>query len=87
MVQRETLIVLRLVLRDDAAPSTAGQVARAVTERLGTLGVERPAVETETVAAIERTAAGKLKLVVIEQRASDPPAAATTTQRHASRTR
>ncbi len=87
VVQRETLIVLRLVLRDDAAPSTAGQVARAVTERLGTLGVERPAVETETVAAIERTAAGKLKLVVIEQRASDPPAAATTTQRHASRTR
>jgi phenylacetate-CoA ligase len=74
VVQRGTLIVLRLALCDDAAPSTAGRVARAVAERRGALGVERPAAETETVAAIERTAAGKLKLVVTEQRASDPPA-------------
>jgi phenylacetate-coenzyme A ligase PaaK-like adenylate-forming protein len=74
VVQRGTLVVLRLALRDDAAPSTAGRLARAVAERLGALGVEHPAVEAETVAAIGRTAAGKLKLVVTEQRASDPPA-------------
>jgi phenylacetate-coenzyme A ligase PaaK-like adenylate-forming protein len=72
VVQRGALIVLRLALRDDAAPSTAGHVARAIAERLGDLGVEHPAVEAETVAAIERSAAGKLKLVVTEQHAGDP---------------
>jgi phenylacetate-coenzyme A ligase PaaK-like adenylate-forming protein len=76
VVQRGALIVLRLALRDDAAPRTAGQVARAVTERLASLGVERPAVEAETVAAIERSAAGKLKLVVAEQHAGETAAAA-----------
>jgi hypothetical protein len=75
VVQRGTLVVLRLALRDDAPPSTAGQVVRAVAERLGDLGVERPAVEAETVAAIERSAAGKLKLVVTEQHAGGTPAA------------
>jgi phenylacetate-coenzyme A ligase PaaK-like adenylate-forming protein len=72
VVQRGAVIVLRLALRDDAAPSAAGEVARAVAERLGDLGVERPAVEAETVAAIERSAAGKLKLVVTEAASGSP---------------
>jgi phenylacetate-CoA ligase len=72
VVQRGARIVLRLGLRDDAAPGCADRVARAVAERLATLGVDRPAVETETVVAIERSAAGKLKLVVAEQQAGDP---------------
>jgi phenylacetate-CoA ligase len=76
VVQRGVRIVLRLALREDAAPSTASRVARAAAERLAALGVERPAVEAETVAAIERSAGGKLKLVVIEQRAGSPPASA-----------
>lgn len=75
VVQRGTTIVLRLVLRDGAAPSAADRLTRAVAARLAALGVERPAVEAETVAAIERTAAGKLKLIVTEQRAGDRPAA------------
>jgi phenylacetate-coenzyme A ligase PaaK-like adenylate-forming protein len=86
VVQRGALLALRLALRDDAAPSTASRLARAVAERLDALGVERPAVEAETVGAIERTAAGKLRLVVTEQRAGDPPAAATSTERHPSPT-
>jgi phenylacetate-CoA ligase len=86
VLQRGALIVLRLALRDDAAPSTAGQVARAVAERLGALGVERPAVEAETVTAIERSAAGKLKLVVTERQASDPPATAASAAPHPSPT-
>jgi len=72
VVQR---IVLRLALRDDAAPDAADRVARAVAGRLGALGVDRPAVEADAVAATERTAAGKLKLVVTERPAGDPPAA------------
>ena len=75
MVQRGTRIVLRLALRDDAAPDAADRVARAVAGRLGALGVDRPAVEADAVAATERTAAGKLKLVVTERPAGDPPAA------------
>jgi hypothetical protein len=65
-------VLLRLALRDDAAPETADRLARAAAARLGALGVERPGVDAEPVAAIERTAAGKLKLVVIERPAADP---------------
>jgi phenylacetate-coenzyme A ligase PaaK-like adenylate-forming protein len=86
VVQRGTLLVLRLALRDDAAPSTASRLTHAVAERLGALGVERPVVEAETVGAIERTAAGKLRLVVTGQRAGDPPAAAAPTERRATPT-
>jgi phenylacetate-CoA ligase len=60
-------IVLRVALNDDADPAAADRIADAVTRRLGALGVERPVVAVTTVDAIERTAAGKLRIVVPEQ--------------------
>jgi phenylacetate-coenzyme A ligase PaaK-like adenylate-forming protein len=62
--QEEARIVLRLALHDDARDDAPDRIARAVAERLAALGVERPAVAAEPVRAIERTAAGKLQLVV-----------------------
>jgi orotidine-5'-phosphate decarboxylase len=57
---------VRLVLdADDAAGSAAQErIARAVAQALEAAGVRDPVVRTERVAAIERTAAGKLRLVV-----------------------
>jgi phenylacetate-coenzyme A ligase PaaK-like adenylate-forming protein len=59
-------VLVRLVLdADDAAGSAAQErIARAVAQALEAAGVRDPVVRTERVAAIERTAAGKLRLVV-----------------------
>jgi phenylacetate-CoA ligase len=67
VVQRGDRVVLRLAVHDDAAPDVPDRVIRAVTERLGALGVERPDVAAEVAESIERTPAGKLKIVVREQ--------------------
>jgi phenylacetate-coenzyme A ligase PaaK-like adenylate-forming protein len=64
VVQRGSGVLLRLVLHDGEPPEAADRIARAVAERLGALGVERPAVAAEVAGSIERTAAGKLRLVV-----------------------
>lgn len=66
VVKRGDRLVLRLALGDDAGPATADEVARALCDHLGGLGVERPDVATETVSALERSPGGKLKLVVSE---------------------
>ena len=55
-----------LVLDGDAAAAEE-RIARAVAERLAAAGVARPQVRTERVEAIERTAGGKLRLVVPEE--------------------
>jgi phenylacetate-CoA ligase len=67
VVQRGTRLLLRLALRDDAPPGVADRVGRALGERLSALGVEDVDIATEAVAAIERSAAGKLRLVVNER--------------------
>jgi phenylacetate-CoA ligase len=66
VVKRGDRLVLRLALGDDAAPATADEVARVLRDHLGGLGVQQPEVATETVPALERSAGGKLKLVVSE---------------------
>jgi phenylacetate-coenzyme A ligase PaaK-like adenylate-forming protein len=68
IAQRGERVRLRLVLKSGADSSEAvGRVTHAVDERLRSLGVERASLETEIVPAIERTGAGKLRLVVIEE--------------------
>jgi phenylacetate-coenzyme A ligase PaaK-like adenylate-forming protein len=63
VVQHGDRLRLRVALRDgaDAAPE---RLRARVSSRLEELGVERPAVEVETVDALERTAGGKLQMVV-----------------------
>jgi phenylacetate-CoA ligase len=70
--QRGPRILLRLALRDDAAVETPDRIVRAVTERLSTLRVERPAVAAEVTESIERTPAGKLAMVVPDRAAAVP---------------
>jgi AcrR family transcriptional regulator len=70
--QRGPRILLRLALRDDAAVEAPDRIVRAVTERLSTLGVERPAVAAEVTESIERTPAGKLAMVVPDRAAGVP---------------
>jgi phenylacetate-coenzyme A ligase PaaK-like adenylate-forming protein len=72
--QQGARILLRVALHDGADPAAAGRIADAVTRRLGALGVERPAVAVTAVDAIERTVAGKLRIVVPDR--SDAYAAA-----------
>jgi hypothetical protein len=55
-------------------PCTRHRIADALTRRLGTLGVERPAVDVTVVAEIERTAAGKLRIVVPDRLPEAPVA-------------
>ena len=74
--QRGSRLLLRLVLHDGAADAP-DRIARAVTERLSALGVEHPAVDTAVTESIERTPAGKLRLVVPDG-AVEAPAAVTT---------
>jgi hypothetical protein len=50
------------------------RIADALTRQLGTLGVERPAVDVTVVDAIERTAAGKLRIVVPDRLPEAPVA-------------
>ncbi len=59
-------VLVRLVLGDEAGDAARERIARAVTERLEAAGVRDPVVRTEQVDAIERNAAGKLRLVVPE---------------------
>jgi phenylacetate-CoA ligase len=63
VVQERDRLRLRVALRDGADDAPARLRTR-VRERLEQLGVERPAVEVETVDALERTAGGKLQMVV-----------------------
>lgn len=72
VVQRAETVVLRLALREHAPPDTPQRVAQAVRERLSALGVERCAVATEVTDALQRTPAGKLRLVVREQGVREP---------------
>ena len=62
--QRGAGVLLRLALHHGAPADAPERIARAVAERLRALGVDRPAVASEAVEAIERTPAGKLRLVV-----------------------
>jgi phenylacetate-CoA ligase len=72
--QRGPRILLRLALRDAAAAADApDRIVRAVTERLSALGVERPAVAAEVAEAIERTPAGKLRIVVPDRPGDEQP--------------
>jgi phenylacetate-CoA ligase len=72
--QQRARILVRVALRDGADAGAGHRIADAVTRRLGALGVERPAVEVDVVDAIERSAAGKLRLVVPDRSAEAPVA-------------
>lgn len=72
IVQRPDEILLRILLGDGATADTTRQVTRTVTERLESLSVRDPMITTETVPAIERTPAGKLKLVIKESPETSP---------------
>jgi phenylacetate-coenzyme A ligase PaaK-like adenylate-forming protein len=63
VVQQGEALRLRVCLRDGAGEAPARLRAR-VGARLEELGVQRPAVEVETVDALERSPAGKLQVVV-----------------------
>ena len=63
VVQRGDGLRLRVSLRDGAGDAPARLRAR-LSARLAELGVERPVVEVETVDALERSAGGKLQMVV-----------------------
>jgi phenylacetate-CoA ligase len=63
VVQQGDSLRLRVALRDGAGEAPARLQAR-VGERLEELGVPGPAVEVETVDALERSPAGKLQVVV-----------------------
>ena len=67
VVRRGERLVLRLAVRDGAGDETPARVETVIGDRLRSLGVDAPQVEAEVVASIPRTAAGKLKLVVVEQ--------------------
>jgi phenylacetate-CoA ligase len=65
VVQRGEGLRLRVALRDGASDAPERLRSR-VGARLEELGVVRPAVEVETVDALERSPAGKLRVVVAE---------------------
>lgn len=73
--QQGARIVLRLALHDGAPADAPDRIARAVTEHLAALGVDRPAVVAAVADAIERTPAGKLQLVVPDRALYAVPAA------------
>ena len=67
VVQHGDGLRLRVALRDGApAGETARRLRERVSGRLAALGVSDPRVEVETCAALERTAGGKLQLVVAD---------------------
>jgi phenylacetate-CoA ligase len=70
VVQQGDGLRIRVALRDGAAEAPARLRAR-VGARLEELGVPRPSVEVETVEQLERSAGGKLQVVVA---APGPPA-------------
>jgi phenylacetate-CoA ligase len=70
VVQQGESLRLRVALRNGATGAPARLQAR-VGARLEELGVPRPSVEVETVEALERSAGGKLQVVVA---APGPPA-------------
>lgn len=72
VVRRGSGVLLRLVLHDGDAAGATERIVRAVTERLGALGVERPDVTAEVAGSIERTPAGKLRLVVPDGPSDQP---------------
>ena len=76
IVQRGELIVLRLALREGADPAAPGRLTAAMVQSLSEAGVERPSVEAEVVPALERTPAGKLRVVVVEEESASGLAAA-----------
>ena len=59
-------VLVLLVLEGEEAAARE-RIRRALAERLAGLGVARPDVRTERVAGIERSAGGKLRLVVPEE--------------------
>ena len=67
IVQCGQRIVLRVVLRQGAGEEATARLVTAVEERLRAAGVAEPDVAAEVVPALERTPAGKLKLVVIDE--------------------
>jgi phenylacetate-CoA ligase len=70
VVQEGDGLRLRVALRDgaDGAPE---RLHACVSARLEQLGVPQPAVEVETVEALERSASGKLQMVVAGRINSD----------------
>ena len=64
IVQRGPCTIVRLALAEDAAAGTPERIARTLIERLAALGVAAPDVAVELVPAIERTSAGKVRLIV-----------------------
>jgi hypothetical protein len=66
VVQEGDALRLRVALRDGAGDAPARLQARLV-DRLGQLGVARPVVEVETVAALERAPGGKLRMIVPDE--------------------
>jgi phenylacetate-coenzyme A ligase PaaK-like adenylate-forming protein len=67
IVQRGQRIVLRFALRQGAGEEATAHLVTAVEERLRAAGVAEPDVAAEVVPALERTPAGKLQLVVIDE--------------------
>jgi hypothetical protein len=66
VVQEGDRLRLRLALRDGSDDAPA-RLRRRVGARLAELGVADPAVEVETVEALERSPAGKLQMVVAKR--------------------
>jgi hypothetical protein len=72
VVQEGDALRLRVALRDGAGDAPARLQARLV-DRLGQLGVARPVVEVETVAALERAPGGKLRMIVPDEAEAHAP--------------
>jgi phenylacetate-CoA ligase len=75
VVQRGDALRVRVALRDGAAEAPARLRAR-LCARLEQLGVARPDIEVEPVAALERSNGGKLQMIVPDQSTSEVTAAA-----------
>ena len=68
VVQQGERLLLRVVLRDGAAAEEASRRLRGrLMDRLATLGVLNPAVAVETRSELERSAGGKLQIVVADR--------------------
>jgi phenylacetate-CoA ligase len=77
IVQQGPRLLLRVALREDAAPAEAGERLRErVSERLATLGVRETVVVVEPCDGIPRVGGGKLQMVVADRGATNGRAAA-----------
>src|SRR3954447_4634888 len=77
IVQQGPRLLVRVALREDAAPGEAGERLRErVSERLATLGVRETVVVVEPCDGIPRVGGGKLQMVVADRGATNGRAAA-----------